>query len=178
MYLKQSYFLDYWMVSYVVPVFKNVGERSKGLLQKSTTLLFFFLWLVKSLKNVQIIDLLIAQRNKAFSLISSMILGLFDQLQIFCQLYLIEVQGFLTGLGLLDLQHLIYPRVLTGFDILVFFTNLSVMEFQVRYLDLFLLFSIIDGFSWFWMGILHKDIQLMVEISRVHFWSHTFLTIH
>ena len=107
-----------------------------------------------------------------------MVLGLLDQLLIFSQLHLIELLGLLTGLGLLELWHLIYPRLLTGFGILVFFTNLSVMEFQVRYLDLFLLFSIIDGFSWFWMGILHKDIQLMVEISRVHFWSHTFLTIH
>ena len=60
MCLKESYFLDNWMVSYVVPVFKNVGERSKGLLPKATTLLFFFLWLVKSFKNMQIIDLLIA----------------------------------------------------------------------------------------------------------------------
>ena len=31
---------------------------------------------------------------------------------------------------------------------LVFFTNLSLMEFQVRYLVLFLLFSVIDGFEW------------------------------
>ena len=37
----------------------------------------------------------------------------------------------------------------TGFGVLVFFTNLSLMEFQVRYLALFLLFSVIDGFEWF-----------------------------
>ena len=47
----------------------------------------------------------------AFFLISSMILGCLDQLQIFCQLYLIELLGLLTGLGLL--KHLIYPRLLT-----------------------------------------------------------------
>ena len=35
---------------------------------------------------------------------------------------------------------------------LVFFTNLSLMESQVRYLALFLLFSVIGGFVWFWMG--------------------------
>ena len=34
---------------------------------------------------------------------------------------------------------------------LLFFTNLSVMEFQVRYLALFLLFSVIDGCEWFKM---------------------------
>ena len=56
----------------------------------------------------------------AFFLISSMVLGLFHQLQIFSQLYLIELVGVLTCLGWLELWHLIYPRLLTGFGILVF----------------------------------------------------------
>ena len=60
-------------------------------------------------------------------------------------LYLIELLGLVTGLGLLELWQSIYPRLLTGFDILVFSTNLSHVEFQVRYLALFLLFSVIDG---------------------------------
>ena len=42
-----------------------------------------------------------------------------------------------------------YPRLLTGFGMLVFFTNLSLMEFRDRYLALLLLFSVIDGFEWF-----------------------------
>ena len=49
MCLKGSCFPDCWNVSLVVPVFKNVG---KGLLLKTTTLLVFFLWLVKSFKNL------------------------------------------------------------------------------------------------------------------------------
>ena len=48
--LKESCFPDCWKVSLVVPVFKNVGERSMQL--KTTALLVFFLWLVKSLKNL------------------------------------------------------------------------------------------------------------------------------
>ena len=52
---------------------------------------------------------------------------------------------------------------------LVFFTNLSLMEFQVRYLALFLLFSVIDGFEWFWMESLHKNIQLMLEFLKAPF---------
>ena len=44
--------------------------------------------------------MLIIYRNVAFFLISSMALGLLDQLQIFCQLYLIELLGLLTSLGL------------------------------------------------------------------------------
>ena len=47
--LKESCFPDCWKVSSVVPVFKNVG---KGLQLKTITLLVFFLWLVKSLKNL------------------------------------------------------------------------------------------------------------------------------
>ena len=42
-----------------------------------------------------------------FFLISSMVLGLLNQLQIFSQLCVIELLGFLTGLGLLQLWHLI-----------------------------------------------------------------------
>ena len=61
-----------------------------------------------------------------------MVLGLLGQLLIFSQLYLIELLGLLIGLGLLELWHLIYPRLLTGFGMLVFFTNLHLMEFQVR----------------------------------------------
>ena len=41
--------------------------------------------------------------------------------------------GLFTGLGLHELWHLIYPRLLIGFGMLVFFTNLSLMEFQVRH---------------------------------------------
>ena len=52
---------------------------------------------------------------------------------------------------------------------LVFFINLSHMEFQVRYLALFLLFSVIDGFEWFWMGNLQKNIQLMLEFLKAPF---------
>ena len=48
------------------------------------------------------IELLIIQRNEAF-LISNMVLGHLDQLQIFWQLYLTELLAFLTGLGLLEL---------------------------------------------------------------------------
>ena len=40
------------------------------------------------------------------------------------------------------------------------------MEFQVRYLALVLLFSVIDGFEWFWMASLHRNIQLMLEFLK------------
>ena len=46
---------------------------------------------------------------------------------------------------------------------LVFFINLSLVQFQITYLALFHLFSLIDGFKWFWMQSLHKNIQFMLE---------------
>ena len=64
---------------------------------------------------------------------------------------------------------------------LIFFTDLSLMEFQVRYLALFLLFSVIDNFKWFWMESLHKNIQLMREFLKalflvLHFSYYTLMT--
>ena len=70
---------------------------------------------------------------------------------------------------------------MTGFDMLVFFTNLSVLEFQVRYLALFVFLSVIDGFKWFWMEKFHKNIQLMLEFLKapflvLHFSYYTLMT--
>ena len=105
----------------------------------------------------------------ALFLNSSMVVGLLDRLLIFSQLYLIELLRLFTGLGLLELWHLIFPRILTGFVTLVFFTNLRLIEFQVRYLFLFLIFSVIDDFEWFWMESLHNNIQLMLEFLKTPF---------
>ena len=57
----------------------------------------------------------------------------------------------------------------------------SVMEFQVRYVGLFLLFSVTGGFGWSWMENLHKDIQLMLEFLKgpflvLHFTYYTLMT--
>ena len=62
---------------------------------------------------------------------------------------------------------------------LVLFTNLNHMEFQVGYLALFCLFSLIDGLKWFRMGSLNNNILLMLEFVMapflaVHF-SHNML---
>lgn len=60
--------------------------------------------------------------------------------------------GFLIGLGLLNLLHLICPRLPLGF-----LTNSSLMEFYVSYLALFYLSSILDGLEWLWMEIICKN---------------------
>ena len=110
-----------------------------------------------------------------------MVLGLLSQLETFSQLYLIELVGLLTNLGLLQQWHLIYPRLLRGLGMPVFFTNLSLMEFQVRYLASFVLFSVTYDFEWFCMESLHKNIQLMLEFLKaqflvLHFFCYTLMT--
>ena len=144
----------------MVPAFKNVGEGSTAKNYHPISLLSVVSKVCEKLVNNRIVDHL--QKCGLF-LISSMVLRLPNPLQIFSLLYLIELLRLITGLGLLELWHLIYPRLLTGFGIMVYFTNLSLKEFQVRYLALFLLFSVIDHFEWFWMESLHKNIQLMLE---------------
>ena len=84
--LKESCFPDCWKVLSVVPVFKNVGERSTAKNYCPISLLSV------------VSKVLITKRNVAFFLISLVVLGLLDQLQIFSQLYLIELLGLLTGL--------------------------------------------------------------------------------
>ena len=43
------------------------------------------------------------------------------------------------------------------------------MEFQVRYVALFLLFSEIDAFEWVWIESLQKNVQLMLEFLKAPF---------
>ena len=56
------------------------------------------------------------------------------------------------------------------------------MEFQVKYLALFLLSTVIQGLEWFSMASLHKNIQLMLEFLKapflgLHFSYYTLMTI-
>ena len=72
----------------MIPVFKNVGERS----------------IAKNYRHVSLLSMV----SKFFS-----------------QLYLIELLGLLTGLGLLKLWHLIYQSLLTVFGMLIYFINVK-----------------------------------------------------
>ena len=61
---------------------------------------------------------------------------------------------------------------------LVFFANVSLMELQVKYLALFLLFSVIVSFECFWMGSVHNNIQLMMEFLKAPFLVLHFPTLY
>ena len=55
-----------------------------------------------------------------------------------------ELLELLTSLALLKQKHFIYPRLLTEFGMLVFFTNLGLMELQVRHLAFFFISSFLS----------------------------------
>ena len=67
----------------------------KGLLLKTFTLLVF-----EKPVNNGVVD---HMEKCGLFLISSVVLGLLNQLQVFLQLYLKELLGLLTGLGLIEL---------------------------------------------------------------------------
>ena len=168
MCLKKSYFPDCWKVSLVVPVFKNISERSTAKNYCPVSLLFVASKVFEKLVNNRIVDHL---ENSGVFFWFLMFLHLLNQLQIFWQLGLLELLGLITGLGLFELCHDISNPFELG--MLVFFTNLGLMKYQVKYLVLFLLFSVIGHFGWFWVGSLHKNTQLMLE-----FLKHPFLVPH
>ena len=64
-----------------------------------------------------------------------------------------------------------YPKLSTGFKMMAFFTNVSFMEFQVKYLVLFHLLSVIDDSEWLWMGSFQRNIQLMLTLGSSMFRS-------
>ena len=66
----------------------------------------------------------------------------------------------MTGLGVPGLHHLAYPRLLSEFGRLVFFTYPNLKEFEVELLTLSLYFSLINGFEWFQIGSLFKSFLL------------------
>ena len=75
-------------------------EKSTANNYRPVSLLSMLSKVFEKLVNNRIVDHL---KNAAFFLISSMVLGLLDQLLIFSQLHLIELLGFSTGQVLLEL---------------------------------------------------------------------------
>ena len=76
---KQSCFPDSWKLSSLVPVFKNVGERSIAKNYDPVSVLFVVSKVLEKLVNNRIVDHL----EKLCLSVSSMVLGLLYLLQIF-----------------------------------------------------------------------------------------------
>ena len=96
--LNKFCFPDCWKVSSLVPVSKFVGESPTAKNYRPASLLSVVSKVFEKLINNRNVDHL-----EKCGLFSSVALGLVDQVQIFSQLYLIELLGLLTGLGLLEL---------------------------------------------------------------------------
>ena len=96
MCLKESCFPDCWKVSLVAPVFKNFGEKSTAKNYHPVSVLSVVSEVFEKLVNNRIADHL---KKCGPLLISNMVLGLLDQLQI----WIADIMGVLTRLGLLQL---------------------------------------------------------------------------
>ena len=145
----------------MVPVFKNVGERSTASNYRPVSLLSVASKVFEKLVNNKIID----HQEKC---------GLFSDYQ----------YGFRSSRSAPDLLTVVSDTTARAFNRpgatravaldtskasdIVWHAGLlhKLMEFHIRYLDLFLLFSVIDCFGWFWMGSQHKNIQLMLEFLK------------
>ena len=84
----------------MVTAFKNVGKTSAAKNYRPVRLFFVVSKVFEKPVNNRTIDHL---EKCGLFLISSMVLGLLGPLQILLQLYLIELLGLLTGMGLLKL---------------------------------------------------------------------------
>ena len=127
MCLKESCFPDCWTVSSVVPVFKNVGKRSTAKNYRPVSLLSMVGKVFKKLVNIKIVDHLV--KCGPFSDFQYD----FRSSQSTADLVTVVPDRIAMALNRSGLQHLIFPRLSTEFGMLVFFTNLGLMEFQVRY---------------------------------------------
>ena len=118
--LKESCFPDSWKVSSVVPVLNNVGERSAAKNYCPVSLLSVGSKAFKKLVNDRIVDHL-----EKCGLFSDFQYG-FRSSRSTADLLTVEsdrVARAFNRCGLLELWHLIYPRLLTGFGMLAFFTK-------------------------------------------------------
>ena len=97
--LKESCFPDCWKVSSLVPVFENIGERSTAKSYHCVSVISVVSKVFEKPVNSRIVDHL---EKCGFFLIYPVVLGVLNQFQIFLQLFLIELLGILTGLGLLE----------------------------------------------------------------------------
>ena len=161
----------------MVPVFKNVGERSTAKNYRPVSLFSVVSNVFEKLVNSRIVDHLEKY-------------GLFSDFQYdfrfsrsTADLITVVSDKIARAFNRFGATRAVALDISKAFDrvLLVFFTNLRLLEFQVRYLALFFLFSVIDDFEWFWMESLHKNIQLMLEFLKgpflvLHFFYYTLMT--
>ena len=157
---KESCFPDCWKVSSVVPVFKIVGERSTAKNCRSASLLSVVSNVFEKLVNNRIVDHL----EKCG----------FTSSQSTADLLTVVPEKIGRALNRSGATRAVALDISKAFDRVVLFTNLSFMEFQVRYLAVFLIYqilwteagsglfiSILEKLSWFHSTVLITLVLLM-----------------
>ena len=177
-FLKESCFPDCWKVSSVVPVFMNVGGRSTA-------------------KNYHPVSLLSVVSKVFEKLVNNRIAGHREK----CGLFSDFQYGFRSSRSTADLVTVVSDRIARAFnrsgatrvvalDISKTFDRvwhagllhkLKSYGISGQIFAVFLLFSVIDDFEWFWMESPHKNIQLMQELFKapflvLHFSYYTSMT--
>ena len=164
MCLKESSFPDCWKVSVVVPVFQNARERSTAKVYRPASLLSVVSKVFEKRVNNEVDDHL-----EKCGLFSEFQYG-FRSSQSTADLLTVgsdRIAMVFNRSGAARAVALVYSMLLTEFGMLIFFTNLKLKEFQVRYLALFLLFSVIGGFGWFWKSLQEYPVNTGVPQGSV-----------
>ena len=162
---KESCFPDCWKVSSVVPVFKNVGERCTA-------------------KNYRPVSLLSVVSKFFEKLLNNKIVGNLEK----CGLFSDFQYCFRSSRSTADLLTVIFDRIARAFNrsgaTRAVALDVSKAFDRVWHSGLFhklkpygisdqifglILFSVIDGFEWFWMENLHKKIHLILEFLKAPF---------
>ena len=168
-FLKESCFPDCWKVSSVVPVFKNVGERSTAKNYRPVSLLSVVSKVFEKLVNNRIVDHL----EKC---------GLFSDFQ----------YGFRSSRSTADLLTVVSDRIARAFnrseatravalDMSKAFDRVWHAGLLHKLTSYEISGQILGGFGLFWMENLHKNIQLMLVFLKglflvLHFSYYTLMT--
>ena len=150
MCLKESCFPYFWKVSFVVAAFKNVGERTTAKNYSPVSLLFVVSKLFEKLINNRIFDHL----EKC---------GLFYDFQ----------YGFRSSRSTAGPLTVVSDRIVRVFN-----RSRATRALALDISKAVCLFLVIDSFTLFWMGSLHKNIQLMLQFLRAPFLVQHFPALH
>ena len=148
--LKESCFPGCWKLSSVVPVFKNVGESSTAKNYRSASLLSVVSKVFEKLVDNRIVDHL----EKC---------GLFYDFQ----------YGFRSSRSTAGPLTVVSDRIVRVFN-----RSRATRALALDISKAVCLFLVIDSFMLFWMGSLHKNIQLMLQFLRAPFLVQHFPALH
>ena len=151
----------------MVPVFKNVGERSTAKNYRPVSLLSVVIKVFEKLVNNRIVDYI-----EKCGLFSDFQYGKWKSSPSAADLLTVISDRIARACNRSGATPAVALEISKAFDrvwLAGLLHKLKFMEFHVRYLALSLLFSVIDNFEWFWIDSHHKNIQLMLAFLKAPF---------